>query len=359
MNYWKWSNGETYYQSARKPSIKDSTTNNNTNYDTKMNAIEQSLAEDIPVAESESTPNYTKPRGSFAGAVSPYATKQKAKEAEQKKKNAGARNRIKDKVGFVQSNEEQHKQIMKQQLETETRNAQDQLIIYLDPIGCSQSEFSTTYNWLVRDGLSVDSNLWRPYSSSKLWPRQCFLINPVYKALSAIEIITDHQKEYWTQFGKDTTPPQDSVGWTAMIDRIIVQPAVSKLLTLQVNNLVPFSVEALHYKSGEPTTGYHKDPPAYKAIACLTLEGSGSISIGNRKSTKETSRELGRGESYLLLGDALEKWQHRVGLEKSGDRVVLVVRFVERAIMEAIITIRDADLILQKPHRFPKRARKA
>jgi hypothetical protein len=29
----------------------------------------QPLAEDIPVAESESTPNYTKPRGSFAGAV--------------------------------------------------------------------------------------------------------------------------------------------------------------------------------------------------------------------------------------------------------------------------------------------------
>jgi hypothetical protein len=29
----------------------------------------QSLAEDIPVAESASTPNYTKPRGSFAGAV--------------------------------------------------------------------------------------------------------------------------------------------------------------------------------------------------------------------------------------------------------------------------------------------------
>lgn len=29
----------------------------------------QPLAEDIPVAESVSTPNYTKPRGSFAGAV--------------------------------------------------------------------------------------------------------------------------------------------------------------------------------------------------------------------------------------------------------------------------------------------------
>ena len=29
----------------------------------------QPLAEDIPIAESESTPNYTKPRGSFAGAV--------------------------------------------------------------------------------------------------------------------------------------------------------------------------------------------------------------------------------------------------------------------------------------------------
>ena len=257
------------------------------------------------------------------------------------------------------SAKEQRKKVNKQRIETENQKAQDQLIQYLDPIDCNQSEFSTTYNWLVRDGISVDGNLWRPYSSSKLWPRQFFLINPVYKALSAIEIITDHQKEYWTQFGTDTTPPQDSVGWTAMIDRIIVQPAVSKLLTLQVNNLVPFSVEALHYKSGEPTTGYHKDPPAYKAIACLTLEGSGSISIGNRKSTKETSRELGRGESYLLLGDAVEKWQHRVGLEKSGDRVVLVVRFVERAIMEAIITIRDADLIMQKPHRFPKRARKA
>ena len=48
MNYWKWSNGETYYQSARKPPIKESATNNNINYDTKMNAIEQSLAEDMP-----------------------------------------------------------------------------------------------------------------------------------------------------------------------------------------------------------------------------------------------------------------------------------------------------------------------
>lgn len=54
MNYWKWSNGETYYQSARKPSIKDTATNNNINninnisYDTKINAIEQSLAEDMP-----------------------------------------------------------------------------------------------------------------------------------------------------------------------------------------------------------------------------------------------------------------------------------------------------------------------
>jgi len=48
MNYWKWSNGETYYQSARKPSVKETTTNNSLNYDTKMNAIEQSLAEDMP-----------------------------------------------------------------------------------------------------------------------------------------------------------------------------------------------------------------------------------------------------------------------------------------------------------------------
>ncbi len=48
MNYWKWSNGETYYQSARKPPMKESATNNNINYDTKMNAIEQSLAEDMP-----------------------------------------------------------------------------------------------------------------------------------------------------------------------------------------------------------------------------------------------------------------------------------------------------------------------
>ena len=67
---------------------------------------------------------------------------------------------------------------------------------------------------------------------------------------------------------------------------------------------------------------------------------------------------MGRGEGYLLHGDAVEKWEHRVGLEKSGDRVVLVVRFVERDIMEAIIAIRDAELIMQKPDRFPKRARK-
>jgi hypothetical protein len=46
MNYWKWSNGETYYQSARKYPVKETATNK-INFDSKMNAIEQSLAEDI------------------------------------------------------------------------------------------------------------------------------------------------------------------------------------------------------------------------------------------------------------------------------------------------------------------------
>lgn len=47
MNYWKWSNGETYYQSARKYPVKETPTAS-LNYDTKVNAIEQSLAEDMP-----------------------------------------------------------------------------------------------------------------------------------------------------------------------------------------------------------------------------------------------------------------------------------------------------------------------
>lgn len=46
MNYWKWSKGETYYQSARIYPEKDIKTNK-INFDSKMNAIEQSLAEDI------------------------------------------------------------------------------------------------------------------------------------------------------------------------------------------------------------------------------------------------------------------------------------------------------------------------
>ena len=48
MNFWKWSNGETYYQSPRKYREKESETslsNNNMNYDSSINAIEQSLAE--------------------------------------------------------------------------------------------------------------------------------------------------------------------------------------------------------------------------------------------------------------------------------------------------------------------------
>ncbi len=47
MNYWKWSNGEKYYQSARKYPEKN-VQSINLNYDTKINAIEQSLAEDMP-----------------------------------------------------------------------------------------------------------------------------------------------------------------------------------------------------------------------------------------------------------------------------------------------------------------------
>lgn len=39
----------------------------------KASNVLQSAADDTPVAESESTPNYTKPRGSFAGAVAQKA----------------------------------------------------------------------------------------------------------------------------------------------------------------------------------------------------------------------------------------------------------------------------------------------
>jgi hypothetical protein len=35
----------------------------------KASNVLQSAADDTPVAESDSTPNYTKPRGSFAGAI--------------------------------------------------------------------------------------------------------------------------------------------------------------------------------------------------------------------------------------------------------------------------------------------------
>jgi hypothetical protein len=51
MNYWKWSNGETYYQSARinnTTSKKMDTNSNQVKYDSTVNAIEQSLAEDLP-----------------------------------------------------------------------------------------------------------------------------------------------------------------------------------------------------------------------------------------------------------------------------------------------------------------------
>ena len=50
MNYWKWSKGETYYQSARKVYKNEET--NSVKYESTVNAIEQSLAEDL-------LPNYS------------------------------------------------------------------------------------------------------------------------------------------------------------------------------------------------------------------------------------------------------------------------------------------------------------
>lgn len=57
MNYWKWSNGETYYQSARIYPEKEITTNK-INFDSKKNAIEQSLAEDILPNHNHSGDNF-------------------------------------------------------------------------------------------------------------------------------------------------------------------------------------------------------------------------------------------------------------------------------------------------------------
>jgi len=49
MNYWKWSNGETYYQSARKvpKHVSNNDETNSIKYDSTVNAIEQSLADDL------------------------------------------------------------------------------------------------------------------------------------------------------------------------------------------------------------------------------------------------------------------------------------------------------------------------
>jgi hypothetical protein len=155
------------------------------------------------------------------------------------------------------------------------------------------------------------------------------------------------------------TPPPDSAAWTSMMMDLIVQPACQKLMDLQITHLVPFSIEALHYKNSESPTGFHNDPKAYKAIACLTLLGRGSLSIGAHGQALEVSKMMGPGEGYLIVGDAAEKYQHKVDLDVTADRVVLVLRFVDKAIIDEIHEMRDESVMDYKTGRYPKRYRKA
>jgi len=233
------------------------------------------------------------------------------------------------------------------------------MIHYLNQVDCLSAAFLRTYTWLIKDSLSVDSNIWRPFSSGRLWPRTVFFINPIFMAINAIEIITNTQNKYRTSFGPETTPPPDSAAWTSMMMDLIVQPACQKLKDLQITQLVPFSIEALHYKNSELPTGFHNDPKAYKAIACLTLLGRGSLSIGAHEQALEVSKMMGPGEGYLIVGDAAEKYQHKVDLDFTADRVVLVLRFVDKAIMDEIHEMRDESVMNYKTGRYPKRYRKA
>jgi hypothetical protein len=68
---------------------------------------------------------------------------------------------------------------------------------------------------------------------------------------------------------------------------------------------------------------------------------------------------LGPGEGYLIVGDAAEKYQHKVDLDFTADRVVLVLRFVDKAIMDEIHEMRDESVMDYKTGRYPKRYRKA
>jgi hypothetical protein len=101
----------------------------------------------------------------------------------------------------------------------------------------------------------------------------------------------------------------------------------------------PVAIAPLKYSGDhKESRGPHFDPGGYTVIAGLTLTGYASLGFSRqgRKVAKEVL--LRPGDLYILRGEAVHGWQHRLSApyqqHGENDRVVLLLRYVSREKLE-------------------------
>jgi hypothetical protein len=101
----------------------------------------------------------------------------------------------------------------------------------------------------------------------------------------------------------------------------------------------PVAIAPLKYSGGnKESRGPHFDPSGYTVIAGLSLTGYATLGFSRqrRKVVKEVL--LRPGDLYILRGEAVHGWQHRLSApyqqDEGDDRVVLLLRYVSRDKLE-------------------------
>ena len=178
-----------------------------------------------------------------------------------------------------------------------------------------------------------------PFSIMQTNPSNEFSINSIlksyYERINRNKLITAYG-------GIDTKPPAQASPWTELEEVLIINPIIEYMNynIPDAHKLVAFSLQKIYYNGTQQqktSVTDHKDPIAYKAIAGFTIDASpkGRCYLTLTSSGKIINKKtLKKGSCYILHGDSVNLFKHRIDVE--GSRIAAVVRFVEMSELQKI-----------------------
>ena len=109
----------------------------------------------------------------------------------------------------------------------------------------------------------------------------------------------------------------------------------------------PIAIAPLKYSGdNKESRGPHFDPSGYTVIAGLNLTGYATLGFSRQRRKVVKKVLLRPGDLYILRGEAVHGWQHRLSAphqqDEGADRVVLLLRYVSREKLEQSLRMLQA-----------------